>query len=110
MVDTSPMRPILFTITQRMGIVTLRDAVEWYKRVYYETQPLGDLMGKELEYINQEWAAVCTELAETQGVPPGHLSYWLNELATGKINLAKAALEEGKVAMMGDGSRRSPAR
>ncbi len=111
MVDTSPMRPVLFTITQRMGIVTLRQAVEWYKRVYEECAPLGDLTGRELAYVNEEWAELVKQLSEAQGVPSGHLSYWLNELATGEINLAKAAKEEGKAATdyghtaeMGDGS------
>lgn len=101
MVDTSPMRPILFTITTRQGdIVTIRDAVEWYKKVYIETSPLGDLTGKELEYVNGEFAQVMIELAKLQGVPAGHLSYMVNQIATDEINLAKAAFDEGESAMM----------
>lgn len=108
MPDTSPMRPILFTITQRMGIVTLRDAVEWYKRVWLDTRPLGDLMGKELEYINTEWAEVCKQIAESQGVPAGILSYWLDSLASQEIALAKASQEEGESAQAYNNPERMP--
>ena len=95
MTNQAPLRPALFTITQRMGIVTLREAVEWYKRVYRETGPLGNLTGRETAYINEEWAELCKQVAESQGVPAGMLSYWLNELATNEIQLERTAQAEG---------------
>lgn len=96
------MRPILFTLTERDEIVTLRDAVEWYKKVTRGAAPLGMLTGLETKYVNEQWAEVCKELAEVQAVPAGMLSYWLNELAINEIKLADTALEEGASAISYD--------
>lgn len=95
---TPPMRPVLFTLTERAEIVTLRDAVNWYVRVYEGSGPLGMLTTMETRYVNEQWAEVCKELAEVQGVPAGMLSYWLNELAVNEIELARTATEEAAVA------------
>lgn len=95
---TPPIRPILFTLTERDKIVTLRDAVEWYKKVVRGANPLGDLTAMEQKYVNGEWAQVIKELAEVQGVPSGMLSYWLNELSVNEIQLADTALEEATAA------------
>jgi hypothetical protein len=92
------MRPILFSLTERGNIKTLRDAVDWYRKVYAGTEPLGMLTETETQYVNGEWAQVMKELAEEQGVPAGMLSYWLNELAVNEIQLARTALEEATVA------------
>ncbi len=96
---TPPLRPILHSITERGDILTLRDAVSWYKNVVKATEPLGDLTVLEQKYVNGEWAQLVKELAEAQGIPAGMLSYWLNELATNEITLARAAAEEAAAAM-----------
>lgn len=95
---TPPMRPILFSLTERGEIKTLRDAVEWYKKVYKGTEPLGDLTKLELNYVNGQWGEVIKELSEAQGVPGGMLSYWLDELARTEVQLTRAAQDESEAA------------
>ena len=89
---TPPVRPILYTITERDDIVTLRGAVDWYKHVANEASDrMGDLTGLEIKYVNGEWGRLIKELAAAQGVPVGMLSYWLNELATNEIAVEREA-------------------
>lgn len=95
---TPPMRPILFSLTERGDIKTLRDAVEWYKTLVRNTEPLGDLTQWEQKYVQEEWSQLIKDLAEAQGIPAGALSYWLDGLATSEITLAKTAQEESEAA------------
>lgn len=94
-----PIRPILFTLTDRTEIDTLRAAVEWYKSVVHGAQPLGTLTAMETKYVNEQWAEVCKEIARAQGVPAGSVSYWLNELAVNELRLAETALDEAAAAV-----------
>ncbi len=95
---TPPIRPVLYSLTDRVDIATLRDGVEWYKRVVRGAEPLGMLTAIETRYVNEQWAEVCRDLAKVHGVPAGSLSYWLNELAVNELRLSETALEEGAAA------------
>ncbi len=96
---TAPIRPLLFSLTDRKDITTLRDAVSWYKEVWRGTEPLGMLTARETQFVNEQWGVICRELADQQKVPAGMLSYWLDELAMNEIQLAETAEDESQAAL-----------
>lgn len=75
-----PIRPLWFVATKwdRTKAYTLRELIEWYKNVLATPEmPTG----REVAYINSEWAALCSHFADQQGVPYGWVSYMVGELA-----------------------------
>jgi len=77
--------------------MSLREAVEWYKRV--ARADIGTPTGTEVEYLNKRWGSLITEIATREGVPAGILSYMLNEIATQELKLLEVAKEETEVAL-----------
>lgn len=61
--------------------MTLRNAVEYYKRVIVVSNSVGTLANTELQHINQTWNFLMKRMAEREGIPQGWLSYLVGELA-----------------------------
>jgi len=72
---------------------TLRDAVEWFKKVGRE---VPEANFAEQKYLNQRWAHMCTVIAKREGVPPGYMSYLLNELAVNELQMTNSAVVEAE--------------
>ena len=90
-------RGLVYTLTdfpKEAQTMTLRDAVEWFKKIGTNiTEPNF----AEVKYMNERWAHLCTELAKREGVPPGWMSYFLNELAVNEMQVASTAITEAEV-------------
>ena len=73
--------------------MTLREAVEYYKKVIRVSAELGTLTGLELKHVDQAWGFLVGKLAGREGIPSGWLTYLLGELARSETRSAELALE-----------------
>lgn len=77
--------------------MTLRQAIEWWKRaqgiMLHMVEEFGTLTAAESRYVNQRWAALCKAVAEREGVPAGALSYFMGELAGAELRALQSARE-----------------
>lgn len=101
---TPPIRPTIHSLVdfpwdEPVGKITLRQAIEWFKRGVKGCEPLGMLTALEQKYMNERWAELCKLMAQVQGVPVGMLSYFLGEVAQAEIKLEDTALEESSAAL-----------
>lgn len=99
---TPPIRPAVHTLVDWEGepaTWTLRQAIDWFKKVVRGFEPLGDITQMEKNYVDKRWAVLCTELAKAQGVPAGMLSYFLGETAQAEIKLKDTADAEFQAAV-----------
>lgn len=90
---TQPIRTLVFALTEfekEAEDMTLRDCLEWYKKIINKLDTIRDL---ESKYLNERWSFLCSAVGEREGVPTGSLSYFLGELAQAEINLGEAAEE-----------------
>ena len=90
-------RGLVYTVTdfpKEAQTMTLREAVEWFKTIGTNVK---DPNFAEIKYMNERWAHLCTELAKREGVPPGYMSYFLNELAVSEMQVASTAIAEAEV-------------
>lgn len=73
---------------------TLRDVIEWYKKVVRIAEALGTATALEIKHIDQAWVAYCSAVAEREGIPTGALMAFTQELARAEAR----ALELAEVA------------
>jgi hypothetical protein len=98
---TPPIRGTIHTLTEfpkEAAELTLREALEWWKRCIKHLQNDTPLTPLENKYLNERWAFLVNAVAEREGVPTGSLSYYLAELATAEIRLAEEAALEAEAA------------
>lgn len=95
---TAPIRPEIFSLVdfQEPEKMTLRQATEWYKALV--RAELGVLTALERQYMNERWAVLVTAIAKREGVPAGHISYWLSELVQVENRLLETATGEAAAA------------
>ena len=55
------------------NLFTLREVVEWFKKVVAMTGRLGTPTEMEVRHIDKAWAVLIAEVAEREGVPSGFL-------------------------------------
>lgn len=94
---TPPIRTDILVLTKfsgEPGDMTLRQMVDWFKRVIDGTEPLGMLTKLEHDYINEQYGLLCKEVAKAQGIPSGMLSYFVGELAQTELRLRNVAATE----------------
>lgn len=72
---------------------TLRDLIEWYKKVVRVADMLGTTRPMEIKYIDQAWIHYCSEVAKTQAVPTGALMVFTQELARAEMRALELAEE-----------------
>ena len=81
---TPPIRPGIFELTRfehSPETMTLRQGVEWFKKVTRGSEQYGVLTPLEEKHVNGQFGVLATGMAETQKVPAGMLSYFIGELA-----------------------------
>lgn len=96
----SPVRKVvhqLCKLEKDAGAMTLREAVEWYKKV--ARAAIGTPTGAEVEYLNKFWGSLITDIATREGIPAGFLSYVLDEIANQELRLLETVKEETEVAL-----------
>lgn len=76
--------------------MTIRDAIEWFKRAVRGTT--GELSAMEHRELNGRWAHLAEVIAKREGVPAGSLSYFMGELAQTEIRLADTVADEAEAA------------
>ena len=92
----SNVRGLIYTVTdfpKEAQTMTLREAVEWFKGIAANVKNPNFA---ETKYMNQRWATLCTAIAEREGVPPGYMSYVLNELAVSEMQVAEQAVVDAE--------------
>lgn len=83
---SSPIRQFVFEVTDwQGGEMTLRQAIDWWKRCVVVGTQYGTLTPMESRYMAKRWAALCHDIAKREGVPEGSLSYYLSELAEAEL-------------------------
>lgn len=92
---TPPIRPIVHTVT---GLFepeewTLREVVEWYKKVVRATKSLGTLTKLELKQVDTSWTELTNVIARRERIPSGWLAYMCGELAKSEMQAARLAQE-----------------
>lgn len=65
--------------------LTLRQAIDWWKRVSVAGTSLGTPTAMEVRHMNEQWTLLLETLAKKQGVPLGALSYFLSEIAVAEV-------------------------
>ena len=95
----NPIRPEVHTLVdfESPETMTLRQAPEWYKRLV--RAELGVPTAMERQYMNERWAILVTAIAKREGVPAGHISYWLSELVEVENRLLTTATGEAAAAL-----------
>lgn len=73
---------------------TLREAVEYYKKLVSAGAALGTPTEAEARYVDQAWGNLVAVIAEREGVPQGWLTYLISELARTETSAADLAEEE----------------
>ncbi len=81
--------------------VTLRSAVEWYKKM----SRLEGTTQNERDYIDGRWVALVAQLADQHEVPVAWLSWALSALAEQELRLMSTATEEGTAALAEGGRK-----
>lgn len=98
---TPPIRPGIFELTRfdpEPEEMTIRQAVDWFKKVARGGEKFGVLTQLEQNHINGQYGVLCKELAKAQEVPAGMLSYFVGELAQTEMQLFDVAQEEALAA------------
>jgi hypothetical protein len=73
---------------------TLREALEWYKRVADTVEKGMPVSPLEQRLTDEAWVALVAEIAEREGILPGPLSYFLGELALKERDFKRATENE----------------
>lgn len=88
----TPIRAIVYTVCEPVENPTLRQLVEWSKRV---VEAVGDDPSpQELKYIQQQWGEMVTDKAAKEQIPAGTLSYMLQEIQVSEQRLVEQALQD----------------
>jgi len=72
--------------------MTLRDVVEWYKKVVAASKRLGTATSMEVKHVDQAWGHLMQKIAEREGVPQGFLAYLLTELARTEMRVLEESV------------------
>lgn len=89
----TPIRPIVYTVCEPIENPTLRQLVEWSKRVTAAVQD-KDPSTQELRFIQQAWGAMVDAKAAEEAIPSGFLSYMLQELQISEQQLVDQAMQD----------------
>jgi hypothetical protein len=73
--------------------MTLRQLVEYYKRVVRISAALGTPTDLEVKHITQAWIELCKMIAKREGVPAGFVNYFGTELARSEMRVLELAEE-----------------
>ena len=96
-----PIRNEIYTVTEfeheDAEDHTLRDAIEWYKKVLNTMRALGVPTKMETGYVNQRWVALIAGVAKRERIPAGALSYFLAELAKAEQSVVEIADESADI-------------
>ena len=68
--------------------MTLRDLVEYYKKIVKVGIASGTPTEAEVRYVDQAWSARVQEYADKEGVPTGWIMYMVSELARTEMSAA----------------------
>lgn len=95
-------RSDIYTLTELPpdpATMTMRECVEWHKRIVLSKQELGVLSPKDIEYIQSQWLVMTQAVAVREGVPQGIVAELVDRTALSEIKLLATALEEGEQAV-----------
>lgn len=82
----SPMRPTLVDAAEvTQDDYTIREAIEWFKKVYSTAQAVEIVAEQEGDYFDKQFGLVAERTAKDQGLPTGPLGQFIASVAVQEI-------------------------